>query len=134
MKFILDTNTVSFLLRRQGNIARHLQKYSPHDIAISCITEAELLYGIAKNPQSQLINAVHSFLDAVNVLPWDRNAANQYATLKAALIKQGRSIAELDLLIVSHAMALLLTLVTHDKGILQLQDRVEAHLNLEDWY
>jgi len=133
MRFLLDTNTVSFLLRNQGMVRTHLEQYSPQDIAISSITEAELLYGIAKNPQPQLINAVSSFLQTVHVLAWDRHAAKHYGTLKASMINHGLSMAELDLQIVSHALSLNLTLVTSDHGILQLQKMPQLPLKLADW-
>ena len=133
MKFMLDTNTVSYLFRNEDNVVSNLQNHSPHDIVISSITEAELLYGIAKNPQAKLVEVVEYFLKTTHVLPWDRNAAECYGRLKASIMKQGRSISELDLLIVSHALALDLTLVTSDKGLLQLRDLPEFSINLVNW-
>ena len=133
MKFMLDTNTVSYLFRNEDNVVSNLQKHSPHDIVISSVTEAELLYGIAQNPQAKLVEVVECFLKTAHVLPWDHNAAECYGRLKASIMKQGRSISELDLLIVSHALALDLTFVTSDNGLLQLRDLHKFSINLVNW-
>ena len=131
MKFMLDTNTVSYLFRNEDNVVSNLQKHSPHDIVISSVTEAELLMG-SKIP-NKLVEVVECFLKTAHVLPWDRNAAECYGRLKASIMKQGRSISELNLLIVSHALALDLTLITSDNGLLQLRDLHKFSINLVNW-
>ena len=53
----------------------------------------------------------------VAVLPWDSEAAEDYARLRAVLQGQGRDLAALDMLIVGHAISLGAILVTADKAL-----------------
>ncbi len=98
-------------------------------ICISVITEAELLFGLAKRPEAkQLHNLVQEFLKRTDVLVWDRAAANFYGRTRAALEKHGRVIGPLDLLIGAHALSLDLPLVTSDRSFRQI-----TGLKIEDW-
>ena len=48
MKYLLDTNTVSFAIRGIGNVGESILKHTPKDLAVSSITEAELSNGVKK--------------------------------------------------------------------------------------
>jgi len=130
MFFLLDTNTASFVIK--GNIARvrqQLVRVPVSRIAISAVTEAELLFGIARRPEAvRLAVLVEEFLARVEVLPWDRNAARAYASLRAVLEREGTSIGNLDLMIAAHALATDSILVSSDRAFRRIRQ-----LKLEDW-
>lgn len=129
VKFMLDTNIVSFLLRNNECVKAHFQLHEPYEIALSSITKAELLYGLAKRPgATRLHNAVHVLLTSFNVLPWHSDIAEHYGKLRATLESQGFSLSDLDMLIASHAAAEALTLVTNDKTSAKI-----ANLKTADW-
>ena len=131
MLYMLDTNTVSYLLRGQYNsIENHLKRVSISDVCLSAITEAELLRGVEKKPEAtNLARLVHAFLIRTNVLPWDSKVAKEYALLRTACESEGKSLSAMDMLIAAHSLAVGATLITNDTAFYNVQH----FLNLEDW-
>ena len=128
-RFMLDTNTVSFLIKGHPVVARHVVAVPLSSLCISAITEGELRYGLAKRPDAtRLHQLVREFLRRVNVLPWDTVVAARYGVVRAALAAQGKTLAPLDLLIAAHALAAEAILVTNDGAFAQLPDVL-----CEDW-
>ena len=128
-RYMLDTNTVSHLLREHPAVARRLVAVPMASLCISAITEGELLFGLAKRPTAkQLHVAVREFLRRVDVLPWDSTAAEHYGAVRADMARQGKVLAPLDLLIATHALSVDAVLVTNDRAISQM-----THLHIEDW-
>lgn len=128
--YLLDTNTVSYIIK--GNFPRvreRLLKVPMADVGISVITEAELLFGLARRPEaSKLKIAVEEFLLRVEVLPWDSKAARHYAAVRANLEDEGEPVGNLDLMIASQALAAEAVLVTHDRVFRRING-----LRIEDW-
>lgn len=128
---LLDTNIVSYWMRGDQNILLQLMSYRPCDLVISTITLAEILYGIEKSPvkkrdRRQKINSICSQLE---VLEFDKPAAQRYATTRVHLEKNGIPISERDLQIAAIALANELCVVTHNTREFS---RVEE-LTVEDW-
>jgi len=130
VRYMLDTNIASNIIRSTNNAVRaRLQASQPAQMCISSVTEGELLFGLAKKPQaSALREAVQSFLLHVEVLPWGRQAAAAYGTLRAALELGGTPMGNLDTMIAAHALAAGCTLVSHDRAFVRV-----AGLEVEDW-
>ncbi|MEO6958821.1 MAG: type II toxin-antitoxin system VapC family toxin [Burkholderiaceae bacterium] len=128
-RYMLDTNTVSHLLKSHPGVIRRLVDVPMAALCISAITEGELLFGLAKRPGAkQLHLAVREFLRRVEVLPWDSIAAERYGAVRADMARAGRVLGPLDLLIATHAASLDAVLVTNDQAIRQMTD-----LHIEDW-
>lgn len=128
MRYMLDTNSVSDLLRGDAAINR-LKMSAVADICISAVTEGELLFGLAKRPEATRLHAaVHAFLQHVDSLPWDSAAAGCYGTLRATMTNTGKVLGALDMMIAAHAMAKGLTLVTRDHAFSMVPG-----LSLDDW-
>lgn len=126
---MLDTNTVSHLLREHPAVARRIVAVPMASLCISAITEGELLFGLAKRPAAKQIHvAVREFLRRVDVLPWDSTAAALYGTVRADMARQGKVLAPLDLLIATHALSVGAALVTNDHAFSQM-----TSLHIEDW-
>ncbi|MGA8513343.1 MAG: PIN domain-containing protein, partial [Burkholderiaceae bacterium] len=64
----------------------------------------------------------------VDSLPWNSSVTQDYATVRAKMKKQGKSLAPLDLLIAAHALSVGAILVTNDHAFAQVPG-----LQLEDW-
>lgn len=128
--FLLDTNTASFIIRgTYPALLKRLQSHAVTSIAISCVTEAELLYGLARKPGATALAAtVSTFLRHVQALPWDSVAAARYGELRPQFEAAGTPLGNLDTLIAAHALALGATLITHDKAF-----RLVPGLVVEDW-
>ena len=118
-RFMLDTNTVSFIARGRSGVARarlaNLKAYE--SVCISSVTEGEILYGLARNPGAHAVHAaLGGFLRKMKVLPWGRAEAKVYGELRARLEAAGKTLGNLDLLIAAHAIAAEAVLVTHDQA------------------
>ena len=72
-RFMIDTNTVSYIVKGNSPASRaKLAGLRNDQIAcISAITEAELLYGVAKSPNAKTLRpALEGFLAKIQILPW----------------------------------------------------------------
>jgi tRNA(fMet)-specific endonuclease VapC len=123
--WMLDTNTVSYMVRGKSPAARaKLYKLQGDEIVcISVITEAELRYGTSKRaPGSIRLAALNGLFEKLRILPWSRDEAVVYGNLRAKLERVGRVLGNLDMLIAAHAISANATLVTRDKAFAQVED------------
>ena len=127
--YMLDTNTVRRLVKKDLTAMQRAKDVPITSLCISAITEGELLFGLAKRPEAiRLHAAVREFLRCVDVMPWDEGVSEHYAQIRASLERQGKTLAPLDLLIVSHAESVGAVLVTNDQAF-----RLIGDLRVEDW-
>ena len=128
-RYMLDTNTVSYLIRGQGGVEKSVLSKDYADLCISCMTEAELLYGVSRRPEAtRRAYVVQEFLDRVESLSWGRKEAAIYGNLRAAMERSGKNLQPTDMLIAAHAFAIGATLVTSDTAF-----RHVPGLAVEDW-
>jgi tRNA(fMet)-specific endonuclease VapC len=115
VRYLLDTNTVSFHIRRSAPaLQRRLRRTPAAEVALSVVTEMELRYGLARNPGLKSARLVEEFLSGVTVLPLTSDVAKHYGAARAALESRGTPIGPLDLMIAAHALAIDATLVTNN--------------------
>jgi tRNA(fMet)-specific endonuclease VapC len=127
--YLLDTNTVSHLIKRHPQATQRLLAVPMHSVCISAITAGELAFGLAKRPEAVALKAaVNEFLRRVEVLPWDEAVAQTYGTLRAQLQRQGTPLAALDMQIAAHAWHAKAVLVSSDAAFLQV-----TQLEIENW-
>ena len=122
---LLDTNMVSYIVKGRSPAARRkLLSLQGNDIpCISAVTEAEIRYGLAKRPQAIALKALmEGFLANIQVLPWDRNEADVYGSLRAKLEAAGKTLGSMDLMIAAHAVSTAAFLVTNDRALSQVED------------
>ncbi len=129
--YVLDTNTLIYYFKNQGQVAQKLAAVAPQEIIISTIVLFELQVGIAKSTSpSKRIQQLQQLLSRVSVVPFDRAAATAAATIRAQLEQQGMPIGPIDGLIAGVAVARQSTIVTRNIGEFS---RV-AGLSIVDWY
>ncbi len=130
VRYLLDTNVASYVIK--GNVPRvreRLLKVPMAEVGISVVTEAELRFGVARKPDAvRLKTAVEELLLRVEVLPWDSEAARQYARVRAVLERAGKPMGNLDMMIAAQALAAQAVLVTHDPVFRRVKQ-----LKIEDW-
>ena len=115
MRYLLDTNTVSHLIKRHPQATQRLLAVPMYSVCISAITAGELAFGLAKRPEAVALKAVvKEFLRRVEVLPWDAAVAQTYGTLRAQLQSKGITLSALDMQIAAHAMHVNAVLVSGD--------------------
>jgi tRNA(fMet)-specific endonuclease VapC len=127
--YLLDTNTVSHLIKRHPQATQHLLAVPMHSVCISAITAGELAFGLAKRPEAVALKAaVNEFLRRVEVLPWDDAVAQTYGTLRALMQSNGTPLAAVDMQIAAHALHLKAALISSDRAMARVPD-----LLVEDW-
>jgi tRNA(fMet)-specific endonuclease VapC len=130
VRYLLDTNTVSYIIKgNRPRVRERLLRVPMAEVGLSVITEAELLFGLARRPDAAKLNTVvEEFLLRVEVLLWDSEAARQYAKIRATLEGVGEPMGNLDLMIAAQAVASGLVLVTSDAVFRRVKG-----LRTEDW-
>ena len=113
-KFMLDTDTVSFVLRGEGRAAQNLTSRAPSEVCLSAISLSELRYGADKRRSKRLHRLIDVFAATIDVVPFDTTAAGTFGHLCAGLESRGSPIGIFDTLIAAHALSLKLTLVTNN--------------------
>ena len=129
MKFLLDTDTISYALRGQGRVAERILAHRPSDIGVSAISVAELRFGAHKRGSRKLHRLIDAFLKPIIEVPFDSRAADRFGRIASDLEKAGKTIGMADAMIAAHALEIGSVLVTHNVRHLS---RVQG-LEIQDW-
>ena len=129
-RYLLDTNTVSYILKGiPPRVRQHLARTPMEAVSISVVTEAELRFGLARRPDAKNLRfAVEEFLLRVDILPWDSAAARHYADVRAEIEGAGTPMGNMDLMIAAQALSAGATLVTSDRSFHRIN-----RLKIVDW-
>jgi tRNA(fMet)-specific endonuclease VapC len=131
LTLLLDSNILIYFFKNAGAVRSHLAQRKDIDIRLCTPVLWELLTGAFKSqdPRSQIarLNAVKNRFD---VLPFDLEAAEQAAKVRAHLERQGTPIGPVDTMIAGIALSLDLTVVTRN---IREFERVPG-LRVENWY
>ena len=131
MSFLLDTNTLIYFFRGQGNVAARLWQHPPQQIALPSVVLFELKVGIAKSTSPEKrTEQLKTLTDVVSILPFGSKEAEWAARIRVDLEKRGEPIGSYDLLIAATAVSNHATLVTHNTKEFS---RI-SQLQLEDWF
>jgi len=130
MKFMLDTDTFSYLV---NGVPQVLQRYAgvlDDDVGLSVISYGEILFGISKQkPGVSKQKRIEYLLDQMPIALMDENVAKRYGQIRSTLELSGKPIGPNDTWIAAHALSLGATLVT---GNVREYKRV-AGLKVENW-
>ncbi len=129
--YLLDTNAASDAIKGSPlPVRERLVSLPVHEVAISAVTQGELIYGLEKRGNPEGLRAlIHEFLIRVEVLPWTAEVANVYGALRASCARRGVGLGALDMMIAAQAVAADSVLVSRDRAF----QRVEHGLKLDDW-
>ena len=130
MKYMFDTNAFSALMKNNPKFKKHLNKHLPEDICISSVAWAEVRYGIHKNTSAKWLQISEILIKDIKIVPFNKQTAETYATLRADLEKQGKNLSPLDMEIAACAIANNCVLVTNDQAFHHLE---LDELAVEDW-
>ena len=133
MKYVLDTNAVSALMRGEQAMIARLLAVEPAEVGVSHPTWAEIHYGIERLPASKKKTALREKLELLRseipTVPWSERVSESFGEIKATLEKQGKRLEDFDVAIAAHALASGSVLVSANT---QHMLRVPALL-VEDW-
>jgi tRNA(fMet)-specific endonuclease VapC len=116
VRILLDTDVFSGILTGRAPLAlkNRLELVAPALRNISAITVGEVLYGLERSGRhDNLLQILETeILPRINIVPFEEQAARQYAVIRVNLERQGQMIDEADLRIASIALANGLALIT----------------------
>lgn len=131
IKYMLDTDICSYIMReRPIQVLKRFDTLKMDQFCLSIISYAEFVYGIQRsvNPEKHQ-SVVDQFITHVDLLPWDRSAAEHYGQIRVDLEAQGKTIGNMDMMIAAHSRSQGMVLVTNNEKHFQ---RV-SDLNIENW-
>lgn len=130
MKYLLDTDICSYLMRNDDAVWTRLQKVAEDSAAMSVVTQGELRHGLARQPKATRLRSRLEALNAgIPTLELTSEAAVLYGELRAHLERKGTPIGPNDLWIAAHALAIDAVLVSNNTNE---YSRVPK-LRLENW-
>ena len=124
-KFILDTNVVSELRKRNPNkgCAAWIAGQSFENLYLTVITLAEIVQGIALNDQARERGELQAWLDEQlvpqfgdRILPFDQRAARIFGNIAAEARRRRKTRPLLDSLIAAIALAHDCAIVTRNRA------------------
>ncbi len=133
MKYLLDTNAVSALMKGNPAVIRRLQQVNRAEVAIPQPVIAEIEFGIQRLPKSKRREALKQRLDLIRTeiarSPWTDSVSERFGFIKATLEAAGKPIEDFDAAIAAHALAEDAVLVTANIDHMARIPR----LRVEDW-
>jgi tRNA(fMet)-specific endonuclease VapC len=128
VRFLLDTNVVSAIMRRDHRVGERVRRTGLGQCRISSITVQEICFGAHRSVRTDFYLATFANV-AIDVLEFDMEDGRSAGRLRAGLAAAGALIGAYDILIAGQALARDLTLVTHN---VREFSRVDG-LRVEDW-
>ncbi len=134
MRYLLDTDSLSYFFRGEGQIARRLRTVTPADVGLPAPVLYESRHGMLRMSsgarQAALLAALDRAIDTLDVVPFDASAAEAAARARAQLEALGVGIGPIDVQIAGIALATSATLITRN---VREFSRV-AGLLVDNWY
>jgi tRNA(fMet)-specific endonuclease VapC len=133
MKYVLDTNSVSALLKGEPTSVAHLKNVKPSSVAVPQPVIAEIRFGLERLPNSKrkahLSQRWALFERHLPRVTWTDEVSRTFGVIKATLQRGGNALEDFDIAIAAHALANDAILVTSDASHMS---RIRG-LKWEDW-
>jgi tRNA(fMet)-specific endonuclease VapC len=114
MKYLLDTDTFSDLVRGVPNVMDRLSLAGDSSVRISTVTIKEIEYGRRRHPERMTKRglAIDTYFREIEALSFDTQDAYATGQIRAALARAGTPIGPYDVMIAGTALARGLIVVT----------------------
>jgi tRNA(fMet)-specific endonuclease VapC len=133
VKYVLDTNVVSLLMKGDPNVIGRLKAVSRADVCMPQPVVAEIAYGIQRLSRSKRKDALASrfalLKSEIRRVAWSDEISEAFGAIKSGLERKGERIEDFDAAVAAHALAEGCVLVTAN---LKHTTRVPG-LQVEDW-
>lgn len=133
MKYVLDTNVVSSLMKGEPNAIDRLKGVAQADVFMPQPVVAEIAYGLRRLARSKRREALVSRFELLKAeirrAPWSDDVSEAFGEIKATLERKGERIEDFDAAVAAHAVAGGCILVTANVKHMM---RVPG-LEIEDW-
>ena len=106
MRYLVDTNIVSFAVRNQHGIEERLKLVAVTDFLLSAVVLAEGCAGAYKHRDPQrMLRLWNTYVGQWTVVPFDAGCAHHYGRIRAQLEQRGCMIGTHDCEIAATALA-----------------------------
>ena len=130
MIYLLDTDTIIFLLRGNPAVAERIREVGDDNIATTAINLAELYFGAFHSTRvDENLDVTDRFRRTARILQFDEKAAVIFGRVKATLMREGKVVDDSDLFIAAVTLSMGAVLVTNN---VRHFTRVEG-LTVENW-
>jgi tRNA(fMet)-specific endonuclease VapC len=133
VKYLLDTSTVSFLMRGKPAVRDRLTSHARTDVFVCQPVVAEIEYGLARLPRSARKTRLRArfdlFLEELPCAAWTDDVSRAFGSIKADLERRGVRLEDFDVAVAAHALAIGATVVTDN---VKHMSRVRG-LVVENW-
>ena len=133
MKYVLDTNTLSYAMAGEPRVCGRLLALPRTDVLLPQPVVAEVEYGLARmrgsKRRERLVERLRIFLAEIARAEWTDAVSAAFGETKADLERRGIRIEDFDVAIAAHALALDATLVSDDSAHMS---RISG-LHVESW-
>ena len=133
MRYVLDSNIVSALMRGDPGVIEQLSQLRRDEVLLPQAVLSEIRYGLERLPRSKRrLGLEREFERIAMTLPrssWTDEVSDRFGALKARLDSKGTALEDFDLAIAAHALAENAVLVTANTRHF---DRVPG-LELRNW-
>jgi tRNA(fMet)-specific endonuclease VapC len=133
MKYVLDTNAVSSLMRGEPRAIARLKRVARREVCMPQPVVAEIAYGIQRLTRSKRRDALASRFDLLRAeiqrAVWSDEVSEALGAIKSALERKGERIEDFDAAVAAHAVAGGCVLVTANSRHMLRVPGVE----IEDW-
>lgn len=133
MKYLLDTSTVSFLMRGEPAVRDRLMSHARTDVCVCQPVIAEIEYGLARLARSARRTRLRArfdlFLAELACAPWTDEVSRAFGTIKTDLERRGVRLEDFDVAVAAHGLAIGATVVTDN---VKHMSRVKG-LFVENW-
>jgi tRNA(fMet)-specific endonuclease VapC len=133
VRYVLDTNTISAVMRADLAVLKRLRASNRRDVLLPQPVVAEIAYGIARLPPSKRRTLLEERFGAIAAtferIEWTDAVSTAFGDIKAQLERKGRPLEDFDIAIAAHTVANAATLVTANVKHLS----AVPNLVLEDW-
>ncbi len=131
MNYLLDTNIVSYILKKNASVNNKLQQVTREgeEVFINCITYYEVKRGLLALNATRQLAEFETFFQKYEVLYLDNIEIIETACrIHANLKKKGTPIQDADVLIAATAITRGLVLVSNDSDMRRVDE-----IELENW-
>ncbi len=133
MKFVLDTNAMTRLFRREPAFVQQLLAKHRADVYVPEVVFAEMALGVERIGKTKRAKTIQSFIDDMReefqIAMWTPEVSDHFGRVKAKLETRGAKVEDFDIAIAAHALAVDATLATSNRKHFERIDE----LMIEDW-
>ena len=116
MSFLVDTNILNELARREPNAGVHMWARTVTVVSLSVVSVEEIFFGLTWKPNLRIQGWFEEFLDShCEILAVTAEIARLSGQLRGTLAKRGQERTQADMLIAATAAIHGLTLVTRNE-------------------